>query len=335
MPVLKPGNAVEVRVVALPPQQGAAATQPLATHTQATQSQTTQPQASPPPAASALPTLAATVAGTTSTGQPIVTTDRGVMVLNTRTPLAPGTQVTIGLPPARPAPVETFDPLRGQDWPALSETLDVLAKADPAGTRALANAILPQANGRLAATLMTFTNAVKKGDARAWLGEKTTKALEAIGRADLLEKLEDDFKQLARQAAEVPPGDWKPYSIPFSDGAELHRILMHVRQPDAGEVDDDANGPDGHGARANRFLIDLTLSRIGELQLDGLIRPRRFDLILRTHMPLPPEMRHEIGKLFHDSLETLGMTGGVSFQAGTQGWVAIQPGRSGSIGMNA
>jgi hypothetical protein len=52
-------------------------------------------------------------------------------------------------------------------------------------------------------------------------------------------------------------------------------------------------------------------------------------------MPLPPEMRQEIGKLFHDSLETLGMTGGVSFQAGTQGWVAIQPGPSGSIGMNA
>jgi hypothetical protein len=264
-----------------------------------------------------------------------VTTDRGVMVLNTRTPLAPGTQVTLGLPPARPAPAETFDPLRGQDWPALSETLDVLAKADPAGTRTLANAILPQPNGRLAATLMAFTGAVRKGDARAWLGEKATKALESLGRTDLLEKLEDDFKQLARQAAEVPPGDWKPYSIPFSDGAELHRILMHVRQPDADEVDEDANGVDGHGVSANRFLIDLTLSRIGELQLDGLIRPRRFDLILRTHMPLPPEMRHEIGKLFHDSLETLGMTGGVSFQAGTQGWVTIQPGPSGSIGISA
>ncbi len=100
-----------------------------------------QPQPSPagtgtaatPPAASSPPTLAATVAGTTSAGQPIVTTDRGVMVLNTRTPLAPGTQVTIGLPPVRPAPAEPFDPLRGQDWPALRETLEVLAKADPAG----------------------------------------------------------------------------------------------------------------------------------------------------------------------------------------------------------
>jgi hypothetical protein len=91
------------------------------------------------------------------------------MVLNTRTPLAPGTQVTIGLPPPRPAPAETFDPLRGQDWPALRETLEVLAKADPAGTRTLANAILPQANGRLAATLTAFTGTVKKGDARAWL----------------------------------------------------------------------------------------------------------------------------------------------------------------------
>ena len=156
---------------------------------------------------------------------------------------------------------------------------------------------------------MAFTGTVKKGDARAWLGEKATKALEALGRTDLLEKLEDDFKQLAHQAAEVPPGEWKPYSIPFSDGAELHRILMHVRQPDADEVDEDANGADGHGARANRFLIDLTLSRIGELQLDGLIRPRRFDLILRTHMPLPPEMRQEIGKLFQQLVGNAGHDG--------------------------
>ena len=46
-------------------------------------------------------------------------------------------------------------------------------------------------------------------------------------------------------------------------------------------------------------------------------------------------MRHEIGQLFHDSVETLGMVGAVSFQAGTQGWVAVQPGQSGSVGLSA
>ena len=107
---------------------------------------------------------------------------------------------------------------------------------------------------------------------------------------------------------------------------------MHVRQPDAGRSGRGWEEWEGHGARANRFLIDLTLSRIGELQLDGLIRPRRFDLILRTHMPLPPKCA-EIGKLTN-SVETLGMTGRL-FQAGTQGWVAVQPGQSGSVGMSA
>lgn len=340
MPALKPGTTVEVRIVALPPQQNAT---PVPLPSQTSQppvplpspAPAPAPAATPPAPASTLPTLAATVAGTTSAGQPIVTSERGVMVLNTKTPLPHGTQVTIGLPPVRPAPAEPFDPLRGQDWPALRETLEVLAKADPSGTRTLANAILPQANPRLAATLLAFTNGVKKGDARAWLGGEAVKTLEKLGRADLLEKLEEDFKQLARQAADVPPGDWKPYSIPFSDGTELHRILMHVRQPGAEDVDEDAGGADGHGSRANRFLIDLTLSRIGELQLDGLIRPRRFDLILRTHLPLPPEMRQEIGMLFNGSLETLGMTGAVSFQAGTQGWVAVQPGPAGRVGMSA
>jgi hypothetical protein len=340
MPVLKAGTAVEVRVVALPPQQSPPGpaqgpAPPQASQVPSSPQPAAPPAAAAPPSAPAFPTLAATVAGTTSAGQPIVTTERGVMVLNTRTPLPHGTQVAIGLPTVRPAPAEPFDPLRGQDWPALRETLEVLSKADPTATRSLANAVLPQANARLAGALLAFTGAVKKGDVRAWLGEEAAKSLEKLGRADLLEKLEDDFKKLARQVADIPPGDWKPYSVPFSDGTELHRILMHVRQPGAEEVDEDAGGADGHGARANRFLIDLTLSRIGELQLDGLIRPRRFDLILRTHMPLPPDMRHEIGKLFNDSLDALGMAGAVSFQAGTQGWVAIQPGPSGRVGMSA
>jgi hypothetical protein len=279
--------------------------------------------------------LPATVAGTTTTGQPILTTERGVLVLNTRVPLPPGAQVTVALPPPAPATDEPFDALRGGDWPALQETLETLAKADPVAARALASTILPQANPRLAATLLAFTGQVRNGDARAWLGEPAVKALEELGRSDLLEKLDDDFKQLARQSGETLPGEWRPYSVPFSDGMELSRFQMYVRHPDGETVDEDGETETGGVARANRFLIDLTLSRIGELQLDGLLRPRRFDLILRTRMPLPPEMRQEIGRLFNDSVESLGMTGGVSFQAGTQGWVAIQPGAKSGVGVSA
>jgi hypothetical protein len=279
--------------------------------------------------------MAATVAGMTSQGQPILATDQGVVVLNTRTPLPQGTQVTIGLPPSRPEPAEPFDPLRGRDWATLRDALEVLARADPGGAKALANAILPQVNPRLAATMMGFFAQVKNGDAKGWLGDKAVKTLEALGRKDLVDKLEDEFRQLTHQAAEPLPGDWKSYSLPFSDWAELSRIQFHVRQPDPEEVGDDDKDGDGQAAKANRFLIDLELSRLGALQLDGLLRPRRFDLILRTRMPLPPDMRGEIGRIFTGQVEALGMTGTVSFQAGTQGWVAVQPGKAGSVGFNA
>ncbi|UEM06739.1 hypothetical protein JL101_001950 [Skermanella rosea] len=323
MPLLKSGTPVEIRVIALPPQP-----QPAST------AATPAPVQPPPPQGGAA-TLPATVAGTTNTGQPILTTDLGVLVLNTRVPLPPGTQVAVSLPAPPPAADQPFDALRGRDWPALQDALDVLARTDPAGARALANAILPQVNPRLAATLLAFAGHVKKGDARSWLGEPAAQALESLGRRELVEKLGEDFKQLAQQASEPLPGDWRAYSIPFSDGTELSRINLYVRPPDAEEVDEDGENAAGNSARANRFLIDLTLSRLGELQLDGLVRPRRFDLILRTHLPLPPEMRREIGRIFHDSVEALGMTGGVSFQAGTQGWVEVQPGRAGSVGFSA
>ncbi|UEM20243.1 hypothetical protein JL100_024700 [Skermanella mucosa] len=332
MPLLKAGTPVEIRVVALPPQP------PTAQPPTAQPVSTPAPPQSPPAGGAA--TLPATVAGTTNTGQPILTTDNGVLVLNTRAPmppgsLPPGTRVAVSLPAPPPAADQPFDALRGRDWPALQDALDVLARTDPAGARTLANAILPQVNPRLAATLLAFAGHVKKGDARSWLGEPAAQALESLGRRDLVEKLGEDFKQLAQQASETLPGDWRSYSIPFSDGTELGRINLYVRHPDADEVDEDGENAAGGSARANRFLIDLTLSRLGELQLDGLVRPRRFDLILRTHLPLPPEMRREIGLIFHDSVESLGMTGVVSFQAGSHGWVAVQPGSGGSVGFSA
>ena len=51
-------------------------------------------------------------------------------------------------------------------------------------------------------------------------------------------------------------------------------------------------------------------------------------------MPLPPKCATRSASS-SNSVETLGMVGAVFFQAGTQGWVAVQPGQSGSVGLSA
>lgn len=78
-----------------------------------------------------------------------------------------------------------------------------------------------------------------------------------------------------------------------------------------------------------RFLIDLTLSVLGPVQIDGLAKPgeRRFDLVLRTRMPLPQEMRRDITGLFATAGTLLNLGGSLQFQV-TERFVAPPPERN-------
>jgi hypothetical protein len=163
------------------------------------------------------------------------------------------------------------------------------------------------------------------GGTRRWLGDKAVKALEKAGHKALVQRLDEDLKALARQAAEPPPGDWRTFSLPFSDGQELSRIQVAIRRPPGEEDAEESAGKGRRAAKANRFLIDLELSRMGRMQLDGLTQGARFDLILRTPAPLPAEVRREISALFTAALEEVRLAGGLSFQAGSQGWVTPVP----------
>ncbi|HEV7367924.1 hypothetical protein [Arenibaculum sp.] len=273
------------------------------------------PAAPPPPG----PVLQAVVTGTSPGGQTILASGNGPLVVQARAVLPPGTVVAIALPAAPPP--AAFSPLHGGEWPSLRHALDALAQADPGGTRALMSAVLPQAGPRLAGAIAHFTGAVRQGgDARRWIGERAAQALETTNRK-AMSALEDDFKTLSRQAAEPLPGDWRAYSLPFSDGQAIARIQLFVRRSD----DEETDGTERSGGKARRFLIDVDLSALGKMQFDGLVRDKRFDLILRTRDVLPAEIRQDVQNLFTVTLDGLGLTGSASFQGGGEGWVVVPP----------
>ena len=64
------------------------------------------------------------------------------------------------------------------------------------------------------------------------------------------------------------------------------------------------------------LVINLDLSRLGPLQLDGMFRKesRGFDLMIRTKQPLPDPLRLELTALFGTSTSAMGLKGGLSFQ---------------------
>jgi hypothetical protein len=212
------------------------------------------------------------------------------------------------------------DVLGSTGWPALTEAVEALAAADPTAARHLIAALLPRLDARLATTVLFFLSALRGGDVRGWLGDAAVRALNRT-RPDLSTRLGDDFRKLGRAADEPVSTDWRITPVPLFTGAEIELIRLWTRRHDDPAGDDD----DNRRSQDQRFVVDVSLSRLGRLQLDGLVRDagRRLDLIVRTESPLAPAMRDHIRGLFGDTGALTGLTGGVGFQAAPPNFVDV------------
>jgi hypothetical protein len=290
----------------------------------AVQVQASAPSGEPPSAdeLSAAPpamlprTLTGTVAPNSLAGQPLVQTAAGLLALDTALDLPPGAQlelVPIG-PPAHPAAGAVQDPSApeaGADrWLALDAAIRVLQQTAPQAAQELVRQ-LPDLGLRLAPNLIAFVSAVQTGAIESWLGGGPVKALERAGRRDLVDSLVRDVGEM-RTPVQLPiGGDWQTIVVPLFFGQQIERIRLIMRRPP--DSDDEAEAREEEGAR---FLVDVEMSRLGPLQLDGLVkrRAKRFDLILRSRYPLPDDVRRGIVGIFSRCLDGLGMIGSASFQ---------------------
>ena len=102
-------------------------------------------------------------------------------------------------------------------------------------------------------------------------------------------------------------------------------MQFYVRQQSDQEQNE---GQQSGGKHATRFILDLSLSRMGAVQLDGFIHKKNFDIILRTDDKLPFDMRQELMKRFAQGLDQVQMQGGISFQTRQQGWMVPETGNT-------
>ncbi len=351
---LRPGAAVEIRILEVRPPTGPgptapatgasapagkpdSAAAPATAGTSGTGSPAAAPQASAAQPASPQPSVqgspppggAGTAPGSTIEGvvvrtggseATVIQTPFGTLRLDAKAALTPGTRLAFEIAgPARPAPaaVEEVAAARGaslaRGWPALAESLEVLQMANTSAVAmSLGTHALPRPGPRLASTVMFFLAALKGGDLSVWLSGQTAQALERAGRSDLVAHLKQDFARMSRLAAEPAPGEWRAFLVPVLDDGALHQVRFFLRRPEA----DEGTGDRPERPRATRFLVEVSLSRFGDLQFDGLIQQRRFDLILRSRGPLPEIMQQDIRRIFEAAGETTGYRGQLVFRTG-------------------
>lgn len=321
---LAPGTPVLVRITAI---EVPAKTAPVAQVAQGM----TAPRASitVPTVPNTSPKIAGIVTGHAAGGGLLVRTDQGILKMDTAATLAPGTMVEIevlgptsapqGATPAAAAPAETVAPppilggilqQLGQTWPNLAEALAAVQVVSPAIAQSVVAAKVPAPNAQLANTFLMFMAALRGGDIRGWFGDDAAKAMDRAGRKDFLSKLSGDMAELAKLADDTPAGEWRPVPLPLFDGKELQQLWMFTRQQQPGEGSEDDENP------ATRFVIELELSQLGGLQLDGLVQEKRFDLILRSRGAMPDSIRRDLSQIMGESLGATGFEGSLVFEAG-------------------
>ncbi len=258
------------------------------------------------------------VTAVTHAGQPVLSTPLGTLTLEIQAPLPIGSRLTLALPaeavpqPAgaswAPAALGTL----AHTWPALEETLQTLREIGAPGAGApAASEMVPRPGPKLTSGLLFFFAALG-GDVGRWLGNQAMQALKSAGHETLLTRLGQDFGQLSR-LAESPGGDWRLFFIPLLDGDQVQQLRLFLRHGQQGSDGSDGEEDD----EPTRFVVELELSHLGDLQLDGLVRDKRFDLILRTRAPLPEFMRRDIAQIFQDANGATGYAGNIAFQSST------------------
>jgi hypothetical protein len=239
-------------------------------------------------------------------GFPLLAVGNGLLSLSTP-PLPPQTQVALLLTPVAPAAVRPA----AAEFPVYPSLPPLMEAAQAAGGTAAAAvaAALPKLGPKLAAELMIMTSALTKGDIRTIIGDQARRDFEKAGKSKAVADFGRDVSEGSREASRSAAGDWRAITLPLQTGTMVEPVKLWLHN--SPEVEEDGQRRNGGGD--TRFMIDLTLSRLGPMQVDGLARPGKLDLVIRTPSPLPPDIRRGLNAAFAGTASANGIAGGLSF----------------------
>lgn len=276
-------------------------------------------------------TLTAQVTGFTPQGLPLITLPiaggalpQSFVVQFNSNNLQLGSQLQITTQnPVLAQATQTAQPvnplLRGFQWPALNQLYSALLEISPQAAASLTRA-LPAANNaaQIAPAAMMFIAAVKSGDIVQWLGQNKADMLQRAGKENILKSLSQDISQSARGSDSSSTTDWRAVPLPmFWEGA-IQKINLYTRREFQEDKDKQKNG---NGQ--TRFVFDLELSRMGDMQIDGYLKDQRLDLIIRSQNTFSEPMQQTMRQAYSHALDKTSLTGELNFQGSTKHWVHV------------
>ena len=160
----------------------------------------------------------------------------------------------------------------------------------------------------LAAAILTFLTGILRSTAPRGAESPARRALIEGGRKDLAERLDRASRDIGTTRPPHGPDGWNVTILPFLGPASVRPMRLYRKRHD----DKDADGK-SRNKPSDRFMLEVELKRMGPLQFDGLVRERRFDLVVRSREPFVPPLQHQLEQAFQDGLLISGWSGEIGF----------------------
>lgn len=267
--------------------------------------------------------VVATVRGQTPSGQPLLSVGDNILAVRSNKNWPVGTKLQINLGAGAELTIIKDLSNPALSWEGLQQTLDLLAQQNPAAFKELMRMRLPQPSAQqLPGTLLFLLNAFQKNNILAWLGPDIEDKLIGFDRLSLLKKMKEEWQNNQYDAHDDTTGAWRGMNVPLFDDGRMQMFRFYIQSHSQRKKEKERS--DGHDF-ARRFLIDMALSRLGPVQLDGLVHKKRLELVVRTDTPLPETLRSDLRAHYIHALEEVRYSGELRFQANKIGWVPLQP----------
>ena len=195
------------------------------------------------------------------------------------------------------------------NWSNLEELLDKLSYSEKTSTqKEFLENIISKPGKNLTASLAYFISAVRAGKAANWTGTLFN-GQDFSNRGRFSEQLQDDFSFM-QKASEPSDTGWRGFFLPLLDENHLSIIQFFLRNENNRK----------HQAKikkdndAVQFLLEVNLTTIGTMQIEGRIKNKELDLIIRTRKFLKGPLKQGIERVFVKTLSTSELVGKLTFR---------------------
>ncbi len=199
------------------------------------------------------------------------------------------------------------------NWSNLEELLDKLnySEKTPTQKEFLEN-IISKPGKNLTASLAHFLSAVRTGQATNWIGTLFNDQAFS-NRERFLEQLQDDFSFMQR-ASEPSDTGWRGFFLPLLDENHLSIIQFFLRH--------EHHRPHHANTKTDndtvQFLVEINLTTIGTMQIEGRIKNKELYLIIRTRKFLKGPLKQGIERVFLNTLTKSELVGKLTFRVHPQ-----------------